>query len=125
MALDQYQEQQLTGAGDTLLHYHLADRATNAGLQSAARQAIVSDTTYNIADNDEFLLVDTSAVSATLYLPGSRGGKEYEVIKIAAANSVTVVADGSDTVCGAASLLLTMQWSAARLKAVAGGWVLI
>jgi hypothetical protein len=125
MPLDALQEQQLTGGGDTLLHYHLADRVTNARLQADARQVTVTEATYIVADNDEILLVDTSAASATLTLPPSRGGKEYEVVKIAAANSITVDADGSDTICGAASMLLTLQWSAARLKAVSGGWILI
>lgn len=126
--IDARQAQELVGGGDSLLHYHLSDRipthATLHGLQEVAVVRSVSANT-TLTYEDDYVLVDTTAGSVAITLPASKAGKEFEIIKIAAANSVTVDGDGSETICGSTTMLLTTQWSAANMKAVAGGWVLI
>lgn len=117
-------EYELVGGGDTLLHYHLADRATNAGLQSDARRTTVT-TAYTVRADDDFLLIDTSAGAVELTLPQARNGKEYEFVLVDATNYATVTPDGADTINGEPDMILSTLWTAIRLKAISGGWVAI
>lgn len=122
------QEVALTGKGDCQEHYHLADRATNAALQSAAMQASITASPYTVRSDDDFLLVDTSSTSITLTLPPARNGKEYEVIKVAAGNAVFIEpnAANGDTVLGSTTgVVIYNRFDALRLKAITGGWVAI
>jgi len=125
--LDQRSEQELTGGGDTRLHYHLEDHQTNASLQQLARQNSVTTTPYAVTASDDFLLVDTSTAPAVVTLPQARNGKEYEIVKMTSdPNTVTIVPASPDTVLGSASgVIISNQYDALRVKAVSGGWIAI
>lgn len=123
--LDDRDERQLVGGGDTLLHYHLADRATNAGLQSDARQRTTSDSAFSVTYDDDFVFCDTTSSNISVTLPLARNGKEFEIVKTASPNMLTILPSGTNTLAGAASVLVYVQWTALRFKAVSGGYVLI
>ena len=125
MPLDPRQEQELVGGGDSLLHYHLADRATNAGLQSDARVVGVSTTTYAVRDGDDFLVCDTTLVPITVTLPLARNGREIEVVYNAGVNNITLLPQTGDTTMGTTSITMTLLGMALRLKAVDNNWVII
>lgn len=120
-----YRLDELVSGGDTLLHHHLADRATNAGLQSAARIVSVTSASYQVRVDDDYLLIDTSSNAVGLILPPSRNGKEYEFVLVDATNAATVTPDGTEVINGEPDMILTAQYTAIRLKAIAGGWVAI
>jgi hypothetical protein len=124
MTLDARQEQELTGCGDTMLHYHLADRATNAQLQSTVRQTTVT-VSRALTESDDILLVDTTAGSVTLTLPLAKGGKEYSAVKVVAANSMLLACSGTDTICGDTSLTATVCWTSIHIKASNGSWIIL
>ena len=123
--LDPRSEQELTGGGDTLLHYHLQDRATNAGLQSDARVSSVSATTYTATYDDDFILLDTTLVPITVYLPLARNGREIEVVYDLGVNNVTIVPQTGETVMHEPDAVLTLKGTALRLKAIDTNWVII
>lgn len=125
--MDSFAEQQLTGGGDTLLHYHLADRATNAGLQSDAR--VVSPpsgaTTYAIPTDADFVLVDLTASNVTVTLPLARNGREIEVVYNAGAKVLTILPTTGDTIMGEPNAVVTVVGTALRFKAVSSNWIVI
>lgn len=124
--LDSYQEQQLTGAGDTLLHHHLSDRIpthdTLVQLEVLATRRTVTTDPYTVTEADDILLCPSGG---TLNFPASKNnGREYEVV-MTGTDPVTVVLNGSDLVYGSSSVLLSVQGTALRFKAVSGGWIFI
>ena len=122
--IDDRSANELINGGDTRLHYHLEDRATNAGLQQAAtRKTITGDTTLTY--KDDFALVDTSSASITISLPLARDGREIEVVKLSPVNSVFVVPTAPNTVLGATGVIISGQYDAIRFKSVDGGWIAI
>ena len=118
-------EQELTGGGDSLLHYHLADRATNAGLQAEARVTRIGTTTYTVRAGDDFLLVDTSLVPVDIYLPLARNGRELEVIYHTGTSVITLWPQPGDTAMGTVNIVMTLVDTALRLKAIDNNWVII
>lgn len=76
--LDSHQEQQLTGAGDTLLHYHLADRGPfpipHGSFYDTTTQSIVSTTTaYPITLNTTVLSKGVSVASSSRITVAAKG----------------------------------------------------
>ena len=87
-------------------------------------------TATTLGSQDEVVLVDTTGGDITITLPGisddmARSKREYEVVKTVAANTVTIVPTGADTVVGDASVVVDLQWTALRFRATSGNWVLI
>lgn len=126
--MDVYQEGQLIGGGDTLLHYHLQDRTptheTLDILQSVQVERTLS-ASGDILSTDDIVLGDTTAGAITLTLPLAKGGKVYIILKSAGANSVTIQTSGSDTISGASTKVLSTLWSSTTLKASSGRWLVI
>lgn len=126
---DDYAQQQLTGGGDTLLHYHLQDRTpthdTVLQLQAVDHRTEVSGSTYTVTQLDDILLCDTTSNNVTLTLPKAKFGREFEVIKMAIPYTVTVLPTSPDTILGATGLTISSQYDAIRLKAVTEGWAAI
>lgn len=124
--LDSFQEQQLTGGGDTLLHFHLADRTPThetvvQGDIAAAAKNVPTDP-YTVTESDLFLYCPNGE---TLTMPLSKAnGREFEVV-MTGTDPVTVNLSGSDTVYGETSVYIEIQGTALRFKAVSGGWVFI
>ncbi len=124
----QDQELRLVSGGDCPDHNHSYDRTPThdflVGLQGIAS---VAPTTGNVTlgDNDDHVLVDTTAGTVTVTLPRATSGREYEVTKVTAPNSVNVVPSGTDTVLGTTGVTWASQWTSIRFKAITGGWVAI
>jgi hypothetical protein len=80
--------------------------------------------------SDEVVLVDTTGGNITMVLPGIsdsmvRTKREFEVVKIAAANTMTLDCTGADTIVGEPDAVVTEQWTALRVRATTGNWVLV
>lgn len=118
MPLDDRQAAELTGCGDTQLHYHLADRKTNAVLQSEEKIKQVS-TSYTVTSSDDYILV-TAVSPVTITMPAAKGGKIYTIVRVSGASNVTVSGAGTDTINGAASLTISSSYSPHRLKTLNG-----
>lgn len=80
---------------------------------------------YPVSYHDDVLLCDTSAANVTVTLPLARGGKEFIVVKNKAANVLTVLCSGADTIFGAASLSMVLLGDHTRLKSIPGGYITI
>lgn len=123
--IDQRSEQELTGGGDTLLHYHLSDRATNAGLQNDARVSLVTGAAYAIAPGDDFVVLDTTSGAVTVTLPRARNGKEIEVILQAGTYNGVILPQSGETIMGEADAIFSVVGTAIRFKAINLNWVAI
>lgn len=80
--------------------------------------------------DDEVVLVDTTGGNITMVLPGIsdsmvRTKREFEVVKVVAANTLTLDCTGADTIVGEPDAVVTTQWTALRVRATTGNWVLV
>jgi hypothetical protein len=107
-------------------------------LESLFAQVIVDTTrgAYEVTGNttlsgdDEVVLVDTSGGDVTITLPGIsdsmvRLKREYEVVKVDAANTLTIAPTVGDVIMGEPDAVVTVQWTALRFRATPGEWVAI
>lgn len=107
-------------------------------LENALSRITVSDsigaytltTSATLGSEDEVVLVDTTSGDVTVTLPEIsdsmvRNKQEFEVVKIVAANTLTIDATGTDTIVGEPDAVVTAQWTALRFRATTGNWVLI
>ena len=80
---------------------------------------------YTVLATDYMLVCDPTAGTITLNLPGSAAkGKRYEVADLtgqAATHSITVAANGADTILGLASLVLNNPYQSAVLTSDGSG----
>ena len=118
------QEQQLLEGGECYLHYHPEDRVpthdTLNRLQNIANEVIISGN-YVATYNDDHIICDSAC---TVTLPPTRAGKELEVTQTFV-GTVTVLPTGTETLVGATSVLMNVQWMSLRFKSVTGGYILI
>lgn len=121
MTLDARQEQELTGGGDTRLHYHLEDRVTNAQLAESMRVTSVSGD-YTVRNGDDII---KATATCTITLPRIIAQREIQIIHYFTGGNVTVVPSGTDTIMGDNSMVMTQKYSSAHLKGLNGDWVLI
>lgn len=94
------------------------------------RGAYVTTSNVTLGALDNVVLVDSSGGNVTITLPEIsddmvRGHRMFEVVKIAAANTVTVAPTGADTIVGDTDALLTIQWTALHFCAAEGNWVIV
>ncbi|MGE7777387.1 hypothetical protein ACQKLP_21895 [Chitinophaga sp. NPDC101104] len=95
------------------------------GSVSNAIATVTGNTTMTAAQHT--LLVNNSG-SVTITLPPAAGcrGRVYEVKKISAAsNDVIIDGDGSETIDGATTKTLTLQWSSIRFRSNGTAWFII
>jgi hypothetical protein len=121
----QQEEAQISG-GDNPYHWHAHDRVVNhdtlTQLNQIANQRSITTSTYTVQPSDDYLLVGTTS---TITLPAAKNGQEYEIVKVFSGGYIIILPAGTDTVVGTTSVLVTVQWTALRFKAVSGGWILI
>jgi hypothetical protein len=126
--MDNFSEAQLTGGGDTLLHYHLADRVpthdTLLGVQSVAKVRTISSD-YTCTQQDDIVLCDTSAGVVNVTLPPATGGKILIFKKRAANHTLNIYPVGSDTIDDLSVQSLTTKCASITVKAVGFGWMII
>ena len=80
--------------------------------------------------NDEIVLVDTTSGNITMVLPEIsdsmiRTKREFELVKVVAANTLTIDCTGTDTIVGEPDAVVTARWTALRVRATTGNWVLV
>ncbi len=105
-------------------------RRTVEVLDTAARfdvQTVSATGTMTLTYPLTLILVDTGAGSVTLTLPRAQTvpGFRVEVKKLTAANTLTLDADGSETIDGAATLAWTTRWQSYALIATGGTWYVV
>lgn len=109
------QSNELVNGGDTRLHHHREDRATQADLQAAERQVFVS-ADYTASYDDDYIFVMASS-PVTITLPLGRD-RIITVVRISGGSNVIVVPSGSETVNGATTLVIASSYAPRRLKGV-------
>lgn len=97
----------------------------DAGAYSVAAFSATGDIT--LTGSPAFITADTTAGSVTLTLPpaASVTGYRAEVKKIAAANTLTVEGNGSETIDGSANLAWTTQYQSFAFVSDGSQWWLI
>lgn len=117
---------QLSGGSENYEHYHPEDRIpthdTLSRLQNVASQRTITTTPYTATYNDDHLLV---GATCSVTMPSARAGKELEITMTSSGTSVTILPNGSDTLVGYTSVVITQQWTSLRFKAISGGWIII
>jgi hypothetical protein len=116
--IDERQSSELTGGGDTLLHFHLADRATPRQIQNLERIAAPS-TTYLVLPDDDYVFAAASA-PYTITLPVATNGRVLTIVRTSGTSTITVARSGTDTINGASSVNITTSYAPLCLKAVPG-----
>ena len=83
-------------------------------------------TTYTATANDETILMSASGGAWTLALPPAasvRGKKYYLAINAASANAVTINPDGSETICGRATVAMLGNGDQMVIQSDGSNWV--
>lgn len=80
-----------------------------------------------LRESDAFLVVDTTGGSVTLTLPkaATMKGRILWVKKTVAANTVTLDADGSETIDGATTLAWSTQWVCYTILSDGAAWYIV
>ena len=82
------------------------------------------DASAAIKPEHSFVKVDTTGGSVTVTLPAARlcKGREYKFKKLVAANTMTLDADGSETIDGAATVSTSTQYGNYTLVSDGSNW---
>lgn len=119
------QESELTSLGDCQLHWHSADRVKThddlTRLQQIAK-VVTKTANYTISADDDYVLCSGTR---TLTLPLSKNTGKEIVCVLVSVGTMTIATSGSDTIRGGASIATAVLWTAFRLKAIAGSWLVV
>lgn len=91
-------------------------------------QSVTKTANYTVTTADHLVYADTTGGNITLTLPALAGVTQnvvYSFQKTAAANTLTLDADGSETIDGAATLALTAQHARVDLVSNGSQWLTI
>lgn len=109
-----------------------ADASESAGVKWGAfgtqPYPVTSQTgDYTVTDSDFLVLVDASSGNVTITLPASSSGRRYEIKKTdSSANKVIIDGDGSETIDGATTQELLLQYEALSVMGDgSGNWVIV
>ena len=122
------QESTLTSGGDSFDHWHSSDRIKSHDDISAYQRlanvnAVSSD--FTATTNTDFVIVDTSLGNIAVTLPPALNGKEIEVMKNAAANTLYIRPASLNLILGATELKVYNYGTSLRFKAINNGWICI
>lgn len=104
------------------------DLAGTLALAPIARTITVSETPYTALADDYTLRCNCAGGALTVYMPAASGsGRILNIKKLdSSANAVTVTADGSDTIDGAATQTVSGQYDNMQIQdGAAGEWDII
>jgi hypothetical protein len=110
------------------------DGATAGGWpQAGASRVAVSNTNYSLAEPYAIIAYTSLTAARTVFLPASAGyptGQPLLIVdesgECSATNTITVAANGTDTINGAASAVISMPYGFLVLESNAGGkWTII
>lgn len=127
--LDAYAESMLTSGGDCPLHWHSADRqATHEQwlqyIQNESSLSVANGASTIPADID-YVLVDTSAGSATLMLPDPSRKISVTVLRTSAANVVTIDAPTGNINGAATYVIPATAYAKAKFKAIGSNYYVV
>lgn len=114
------------GSANPVITLDSAGRATFKGTWAPATTTLVAGTTLDTTHGT--VRVDTTVGNLTIDLPAavSATGRVYTVIKISVdANTVTVDANGAETINGAATKVLTTQYEKVVIQSNGTSWDII
>ena len=119
------QEEQLVQYGDCPLHFHSSDRRPSQDFIHDSQRILRQDTVT--ADTTLTERQDHILVGVTITLPRCFGGREFEITKIVAANTIYVEPTIGDTIVGSATgASIVMRWTSIRFKATdTKNWIVI
>lgn len=83
---------------------------------------------YTVVGTDYHILVDSTSGNVAINLPPVEEwiGRNLWVTKLVAANTVTLDADGTDTIIGAGTYAFTAQWTTVTLRGTENnGWIIV
>lgn len=114
------QGNELVSSGMTFLHSHptIVTHDQYRRLQQLENVVFVTGN-YACLLNDDIVFV-TANTPVTITLPQANAGQHIVISRIAGASNVTVLPTGTDTINGAASLVISTSNTPRRLKAVRG-----
>lgn len=103
---------------------------TKLGVAAASHTHTISDITGLQGTIDgittTYMVVDASDYAKTVQLPAGTGSGPYSIKKSdSSSNAVTITPDGTETIDGDVSLILTIQNQAATLVFADGGWHIV
>lgn len=112
--------------GSALLLSH-ASRHRPDGLDPIMRPTAAKSAAYTIVAADEFLTADATSAAFQITLPNTSAvivGQEFTIKRInSGSNNVTVGTTASQTIDGAATVVLTAQWQVTTVKRVGSNWL--
>lgn len=114
------------GAAATYYHSNQPINTTDVvSFQGYKRNTDTVSANTSLDNTYDVVYVDSTAASRTITLPASTNtGREYTIVKISTANSVTIVPTGGDTVQFDTSILLTQRGTSLNMVEVSGGWII-
>ena len=99
----------------------------NAHLDNSATSVITTPVT--LTDSDKVVLVDDDTIggAVTINLPAAADstGNEYHIKKLGTTGSITVDASGSETIDGATTKIISIQYDAIHIHCDGTGWFII
>lgn len=127
--MDAQAETALTGGGDCPLHWHSSDREAthDRWLQYLQNEEYVSigSGSSDVPRSVDYVLVDTSAGSATLMLPDPGHRLSVTIIRTSASNIVTIDSP-SGNINGAATYVIpATAYAHAKFKALGGNYYVV
>lgn len=110
---------------DNTLRGRLNDLRDYVGQDKAEIVTVTVDTTLDADADGGTVLVDATAANRTITLPAAAGAalRRYTIKKIdASVNAVTVDADGTELIDGAATFPLTVQYQSVTVHCDGAAW---
>lgn len=117
-------EDTMSSDSDTSLATQQSIKAyVDNSLASPALAVTTKTADYTVTNSDSVILCNASGTAITLDLPAASAGKTFYVKKTdSSSNTVTVDPDGSETVDGDATLIITQQYAAVTLISDGSNW---
>lgn len=87
-----------------------------------------SDTPFTATTASKIILWTTTGGNCTQALPAASTcpGAIFTIVKMTAdANTVTIDPNGSETINGETTMVLSVQYSSARVMSISSGWILV
>lgn len=110
---------------DNTLRSRLNTLRDYVGQSKSPIATVTNNTTLDPAIDGGTVLVDATAGNVTITLPtaASADERKYNVKKVdASVNTVTVDADGAETIDGAANYVLTVQYQSVSVQSNGTAW---
>lgn len=112
------------GGANTRLALRTATPTSTAHIDGSMALALRTVTATTTASATDHTILCDAAGAMTVNLPAAAGcpGRIYVVKKISAANNVTIDGNGTETIDGATTKVLTTQYETARLQSDGNAW---